>query len=64
MLKKMARILPNIAHAILFSAEKLEEYMTYLRQSCVYAIAMSEIFQLNILFSIADSLSNQSSIQQ
>jgi hypothetical protein len=64
MLKKMVRILPKIAHAILFSAEKLEEYMTYSCQSHIYTIAMSENLDSNTLLSIVDTFSNQSSIQQ
>jgi mannose/fructose/N-acetylgalactosamine-specific phosphotransferase system component IIC len=58
MLKKMARILPKIAHAILFSMEKLEEYMMYSCQSCVYAIAMSENLDFNLFLSIVDTFSS------
>jgi hypothetical protein len=58
MLKKMVRILPKIAHTILFSMEKLEEYMMYSCQSCVYAIAMSENLDFNLFLSIVDTFSN------
>jgi len=63
MLKKIARIYPKIAHAILFSAEKLDEYMGYSRQSRVYAIVMSEKTWLNTFSSAIDTLSVQSSTQ-
>jgi hypothetical protein len=64
MLKKSARIYPKIAHAILFSAEKLDEYMGYSRQSRIYAIAMSEKTWLDTFSSTIDPLSIQSSTQQ
>ena len=64
MLKKIARIYPKIAHAILFSAEKLDKYMGYSRQSRIYAIAMSEKTWLNTFSSAIDTLSVQSSTQQ
>ena len=51
----MARILPKIAHAILFSMEKLEEYMMYSHQSRVYTIVMSENLDFNLFLSIVDT---------
>jgi hypothetical protein len=57
-------VLPLYEHPILFSAEKLDEYMGYSRQSHIYTIAMSEKTWLNTFSSAIDTLSVQSSTQQ
>lgn len=40
MLKNLQAQLPEIAHAIGASVEKLEEYLTYSRRTKIYALAM------------------------
>jgi hypothetical protein len=46
MLKNIRSQLPEIAHAINASVEKLEEYLAYSRRTKIYALAMGIFFSL------------------